>query len=299
MDDHLLQSAALQHIEQKEYKAKTKIISFIGTTPNIGTTLAALRHAYHIALQTSCKVGYICLNFKSSKLHRYFGLQHLDITLDELLPDLRQQNIHAYAYERTMYQPSNKVNMHILFGNRQRELAEYYTEDEIYYLIQMAKGHFDYLILDASAYWDNAGSFCSLQLADQIIVVTTDALSHFQEDMQKWFGAMSAYIQISIPNCSLLVIRQPYNYRSFSLQDIKAETNMMTIGEISFPSTIGPYLDRGALLEWMLQTSEGKEWCSSISQGLITPIHLKSKQNRQGDERNIWPWAKKAKQAIQ
>ena len=49
-----------------------KLITFIGSTPNIGTTLASFGVAHALALETSMKVGYLCLNLKSSKASSLF-----------------------------------------------------------------------------------------------------------------------------------------------------------------------------------------------------------------------------------
>src|SRR5690606_12616711 len=75
------------------------VITFIGTTPNIGTTLCAVTAAYRLAEITGQQVGYICLNFKSSKLHRYLGIDVPLATIDDLLPQLRSSSLSCSMLE--------------------------------------------------------------------------------------------------------------------------------------------------------------------------------------------------------
>src|SRR5690606_34102422 len=48
----------------------SKLLVFMGSTPNIGATLIAFGTAVELARGSEHRVGYICLNLKSSKLHR-------------------------------------------------------------------------------------------------------------------------------------------------------------------------------------------------------------------------------------
>ena len=70
------------------------IIAFVGTTPNIGTTVTALAAACRISQECGQSVGYLCLNLKSSKIHRYVGVDSPSATLDSLRPELKTDSLH-------------------------------------------------------------------------------------------------------------------------------------------------------------------------------------------------------------
>lgn len=73
--------------------AMAPIAVFIGTTPNIGTTAAAFAAAYRIAEASGKPIGYLCLNLKSAKIHRYLGIDEPLVTLDKLRPELRSYTL--------------------------------------------------------------------------------------------------------------------------------------------------------------------------------------------------------------
>lgn len=240
------------------------VITFIGTTPNIGTTLCAVTAAYRLAEITGQQVGYICLNFKSSKLHRYLGIDVPLATIDDLLPQLRSNSLSCSMLESAMQSAPHYPAVKILFGNRYREMAEYYSDQEVNQLIMLARQRFKHVILDSSAYWDNAGSICSLQQAEQIIVVTTDALSHFQEDGRAWFGRMSSFIELERLQFNALVVRQHRHNQSYRQQEIMNELDMNLLGEIELPPRLFQSLDEGELAGWLMQSNEGKQWMHSL-----------------------------------
>ena len=277
-------------------KNEPTIISFIGTTPNVGTTVAALRHCFHIAQFTMCRVLYLCFNLKSSKLHRYFGLTDPSISLDGLLPQLKTRQLSKDSFSKLLYQPTDKNEVYILFGNKQRELAEHYLEEDLLYLLDIARQQFDYIVIDANSYWDNAGSFVAIQSAHHIVVTTTDARSHFQEDFQRWFGTLSPHISIDIDSVYLLLIRQTFSDQHYSYKDIVAETNTSPYLDSTFPLSLFSYLDRGALLEWLLHVQEAKQWCAETCHTFLDPIHLSNLPSTYPSQpRLYWPWQRKGK----
>lgn len=286
-------------LEQEQEQPQPQVISFIGTTPNIGTTLAALRHCYHIAHHTMCKVAYICLNLKSSKLHRYLGVSHMHVTLDGLLPSLKNRQLSDATFMQLLYKPSPKHEVYVLFGNQQRELAEQYLEEDLHYLIELAKKHVDYIVVDTSSYWDNAGSFTALKSATHIVITTTDARSNFQEDFQKWFGAISEHLSIKLEQAYLLLIRQFYSDQHYSYKDIVSETNTTPYADSHFPTTVLSYLDRGELLEWLLQSQEAKGWFSDNCHALLNPAHLSHlPPSYQPLTRLYWPWQRNRQKQV-
>lgn len=268
------------------------VITFIGTTPNIGTTLCAVTAAYRLAEITGQQIGYICLNFKSSKLHRYLGIDVPLATIDDLLPQLRSNSLSSSMLDSAMYTAPHHPSVNILFGNRYREMAEYYSDQEVNQLIILAKQRFKYVILDSSAYWDSAGSICSLQQAEHIIVVTTDALSHFQEDGRAWFGRMSSFIELERSHYYALIIRQHRQSKGYRQHEIINELDMLLLGETELPLPLLDSLDEGDLVGWLTQSSDGKKWTYSLWYELLKKddksLVNQSKQMTWKKMRQLW-----------
>lgn len=239
----------------------SNVITFLGTTPNIGTTLIALATGVRLAEQTHKRVAYLCLNLKSSKLHRYIGVDEKRASLDELLPHLRNESLNQQLLHHAMHRYSSTLKLYILFGNRYRETAEYYGVEELTHLIETARKAYDYVLLDVSAYWDNAGTISALLEAERIVVATTDALSHFQEDYLSWIGVMGGHIQLDSKALFYAVIKhrgglyQPRHcYSQFAGEELPA---------VTIPFSLYEALDRGELKQWLKQRGEGSKWLSS------------------------------------
>ena len=265
-----------------------QVLSFIGTTPNIGTTVCALATAYRIVEVTECKVAFLCMNFKSSKLHRYMNIPPSQATVDELLPHLRTHSLTPTMLMNAMTISSSRPQLHLLLGNRYREMAEYFSDEDIGQLVATAKEHYDYVIIDCNAYWDNAGSLCSMQQADEIVLVTTNALSHFQEDTKGWYGTMSPSLGLSDKSVHALVIRQSKQYSGFTTQEIEAELQLKVIGDVLFPSSLFSSLDEGALDYWLTETSEGRNWLVGLSINLLPEQYTLKKQRAWKSVQMIW-----------
>lgn len=267
---------------------ESRVLSFIGTTPNIGTTVCALATAYRIVEATERKVAFLCMNFKSSKLHRYMNIPSSQATVDELLPHLRTRSLTSTMLMNAMTISPSRPQLHLLLGNRYREMAEYFSDEDIQQLITTAKEHYDYVIIDCNAYWDNAGSLCSMQHADDIVLVTTNALSHFQEDAKGWYGAMSHSLGLGDKCINALVIRQSKQYSGFTIQEIEDELQLKVIGDVLFPASLFASLDEGELDYWLTQTSEGRNWLVGLSINLLPEQYSLKKQRAWKSVQTIW-----------
>lgn len=273
--------------EQSSVKGKGKILAFIGTTPNIGTTVSSLSLAYRIAEITGAKVAYLCLNLKSSKLHKYFSYTP-HATLDELLPHLRNASMTEELLRNAMTSFDRDSHVSILLGNRQREMADYFNEDDISSLIMLSRECYDYVILDCNAYWDNAGSLCGLQLSDQIFIVTTNALSHFQEDADKWFKLLSVPLDIESKAIQAIIVRQHKQYIGYSTHEIQRELQLQVTGEVVIPLSLYKSLDEGSLQQWLTHHHEGKNFLLSIAVNIL-PNYAKGMKSK-----SYWSWPNKS-----
>lgn len=265
-------------------KPSCKLLTFLGTTPNIGTTLLAFASSVRIAERTGKRVAYLCLNLKSSKLHRYIGIDDPHASLDELLPTLRNESLSKEQLHHAMHRYHNQLELYVLFGNRYRETAEYYGVEELTHLIDTARKLYDYVLLDVNAYWDNAGTISALLETEALVLTTTEALSHFQEDYIAWTGMMGQHIQLSSKQLYHSVIKHRGLYHN---RDCKHQLPGQALPEVIIPPTLYEALDRGELKQWM-QTGEGSKWLTSYCKALIPETRYMTDKTKKNGYRLGW-----------
>ncbi|MDR6551926.1 hypothetical protein [Paenibacillus qinlingensis] len=233
-----------------------KLITFVGSTPNIGTTLASFGVAAMLAMETSKKVGYLCLNLKSSKLHRYLGREEHYFTLDGLRAELKAQSLTPERLLHVCDKPKEAHGLHILYGNMLREQAEFFTPSEIIHLLRVARGAFDICIIEVSAYWDNAATVSGLLEADSKIVVTTGDIAHFQEDFSRWIRQVGAVFGLQPHAFELMAVQTDRNAKQseFTIKDIRKETQLHLIGHVSRHGDALARCNQGKLMEMLNPT---------------------------------------------
>ncbi|MGI2297378.1 hypothetical protein [Paenibacillus sp. GXUN7292] len=234
------------------------LIAFIGTTPNIGTTVAAFAAAYRIAEQSKLPVAYLCLHLKSSKLHRYLGLDEPEQTLDKLQPELRAFSLTSRKLQQSMYKVQKLPQLSVLFGNLNRDQAEFYLPQHIEHLLSVARQTFSVIIVDAGAYWDNAATICAMRQASTKIIATTSALSHFQEDGKRWLIDIAPLYQVAPHEYECLTITYPWKNGGFQMKQVYKEMNLSPIGQFQLTESMYYQLDRGQYEQWLQKDKLGK-----------------------------------------
>jgi Flp pilus assembly CpaE family ATPase len=248
-----------------------KIITFVGSTPNIGTTLTSFGIAFRLAVETKASIGYLCLNLKSSKLHKYLGRDERIFSLDSLRAELKAQTLTAERLLQVSEPMREAPGLHVLYGNMLREQAEFFTAVEIEHLLCAARKAFDVCIVEVNAYWDNAATICGIVEADTRIVVTTGDMAQFQEDMNKWIRQVGSVFGLQSHAFELIAVQMGKGVSSdtLSIKDIRKETQMHIIGSLSRHNDAIAVLNRGKLAE-MLQTGHPMQAeVSAIAQKLI------------------------------
>lgn len=231
---------------------------FIGTTPNIGTTSAAFAAAFRLAELSGLSIGYFCLNLKSAKLHRFLGVEEPEVTLDKLQPELRSASLTTNRLRGAGYAVPGMANLKVLFGNLDREGAEFVGTQDIDHLLDVAGSAFDFVVLDVGAYWDNAATVCCMRRSDSRIVVTTPALSHFQEDGGKWIGGVSALFGIHPHQYDCIVMQSPWAKGGYGMKEICKELGCSPLGEFRLTDTMLGGFDRGEFGAWLKEDSAGR-----------------------------------------
>lgn len=171
---------------------------FAATTPNIGTTTIAIRHALLLAKRRERRVVFVCLNLKSSHAHTYFGLQP-SITFDQLLPDIQARCLTDERLEEALLQPVRTIpNLRLLCGNMQRECAEMVHTSDVAYLLNRIAMQADDIVIDVSAYVDNSATLYALTQPWTKYCVTTNAVHHFAHDFRAGIGRLQKMYRLPI-----------------------------------------------------------------------------------------------------
>lgn len=253
-----------------------QLLVFCGTTPNIGTTIVSYGTAVRLAQETEHSVAYLCLNLKSSKIHRYLGYDEPVDTLDGLRAELKSQSLIAEDLRRHMVQNRSVPRLYTLFGNQVREQAEYFTPEEIDYLLDIATACFDICVVEVNAYWDNAATVCAMLKADRRIIVTTQDLTHFQEDLQRWVRTIAPMYGIELFAFDLAITQHMKRKLSGRLQSkhIRKETGLSLLGLIQHYDDIQDYVNEGRLMEMFLGNHPMNKELSLFSNAIITLCQL-------------------------
>jgi Flp pilus assembly CpaE family ATPase len=232
-----------------------KIIAFCGTTPNVGTTLVSLASAMLLASDKSEKIGYFCLNLKSSHVHHFFSVTP-KFTLDRLHPEMQAQCLNEQRLMEVMEKPVKELpNFHVLYGNQYREMAERYTPSEISSLLHLATKLFSIVIVDVNAYWDNAATLQAWLQANEKVVVTTGKYTNFHIDWSNWFSHLRDTYNLNV-QANLVVVNQWQEQRAIhSLQDIARTMGIPKLTAIPYSSELDAHFMQGTLSKVIKQSS--------------------------------------------
>lgn len=277
--------------ETGERSRRNGIIQFIGTTPNIGVTVASFGTALFLSSISSKKVAYLCLNLKSSKIHAYLGDREPNVSLDSLRAELRSGSLTGERLLQLGKPQKSAPDLTVFYGNMQREQADYYTMEEIESLLQKANEAFDYCVVETSAYWDNAGTIGAMRHADQRLLVTTQQLSNFQEDWRRWFGTLSTALGLSADDFDLIVT-QTDPEALYRMKDVAQETGLTRIGELRKDRDLDRLLAEGRLIEAFHDSSPLGTDCRKLACTLLAvrgePYTANRRLSRYADGLSEW-----------
>lgn len=262
---------------------------FIGTTPNIGTTTAAFATAYRMAEASGKPIGYLCLNLKSAKIHRYIGVNEPLFTLDKLRPELRSCTLTPEKLRRAAYPVPGQPNLQVLFGNLMRDQAEYFTPEEAENLLTVAEQAFAFAVMDVGAYWDNAATICSIRRAGSRVLVTTPALSHFQEDGRRWIGQVSPLFGIAPEQYDSVIINGPSRKGGYQMKHICKELGTSAFGQLQLSEPVFSQLDNGTYAEWLKADTEGRQSMREPARAMMHRHGIRS----MASPVSVQPWYRK------
>lgn len=260
---HEIESLILDPHHAREQKQVGKSIMFTGTTPNIGTTVAAFGTALQLAKVTEQTIAYLCLNLKSSKIGQYIGNDDPPITLDQLRTDLKTTSLSPERLRQMARPVKNVPNLHVLYGNEYREQAEFYTPDDMKHLLQTVSETYDVCIIDVNAYWDNAATIVAALHADIKIAVTRNHRAYFQKDFNKWLLSSCSLIGLSPQSFDLFVTQ--YDENGYRLKDIRKDTGINVIGKMKRYAKLDSFADHGELIRFFESEEQVVRELSSLT----------------------------------
>jgi Flp pilus assembly CpaE family ATPase len=270
-----------------------KVVLFVGSTPNIGTTFVSFGTAVGLARQTTNTVGYLCLNLKSSKLHRYVGIERLAASLDHLRAELRSKSLRPERLKQYCETMRRLPNLHVLFGSTLREQAEYFTPEDVEHLLQTARSAFDVCVIEVNAYWDNAATVCGVLAADVKIMVTTGELTHFQEDIERWLRGLGPLFGLDPSSFDLVLTRLNKNEAAGGIRpkDIRKETGMNVIGKVYDYPGLTDSVNQGKVFDLFLGSHPINRDLQGVVDLLTTVCVLKRKAAAGVRKPRIREWA--------
>ncbi|MFE5323409.1 hypothetical protein ACFQ88_32480 [Paenibacillus sp. NPDC056579] len=149
----------------------SKVITAIGTLPQMGLTSSLLRIGTTLSRLSGIRVGILGLNGWNPGDS---GLNYSGKYLDELWGSLQGRQLQGGELRGKMQQIATGV--HYLAGNRDMKKLYYYHTDGISWLIEKARECFDLVLLDAGSYPDHALAAQSIHSADLLLVQTNQSL---------------------------------------------------------------------------------------------------------------------------
>lgn len=263
--------------DRPEQVESNNIVVFVGTTPNIGTTVSAYTTALLLAQQTMQSIAYVCLNLKSSKIHTYIGADQPAVTLDSIRADIKSYALSADNIKQYSMTSERVPNLSIFIGNMAREQAEFYNVEDIRHLLDTISQAFDLCIVEVNAYWDNAATICSLMYADSKIMVSTDQLGHFQEDITRWLGSVAPAYRLDPSSFDLLITQYGGRGNGIALKHIRKQTGMNIVGKLRKLDHLEELLNLGRIDELTVREPQVKKDLSGLTTMLTAIYKLEQK----------------------
>lgn len=225
--------------DKKETK-KGLIVSFTGTTPNIGTTFVALNTTIILSKRVDASILFLDLNLKSGKSEVHLGIDNPKVSIDAIFSEISSNNITNETFKRHSYHVNS--NLDVITGTKERERAELFEINQIDYLLDNARKYYDIVIVDVNPYWDNAATFQTLIKSDVKLLLTTPDLSNFQHDLNLWVKKVGSDMGIEVKRFDLIVNQSG---GTFNKRHISKETGMNVITEIPYYNEVRNSINLG------------------------------------------------------
>lgn len=146
---------------------KKKVISVWSPAGGTGASFTAINVARLLASR-ELKVALLDYDLKTPSIGIYFQAEDTIHCLDNVLPFTAGSGLSPSVLESNM---QKFENIHVLLGTNLPEQSHYIAMEGLEQIIEVAKGIFDYVVIDTHSTIDNAGTYVALKKADCVLVV--------------------------------------------------------------------------------------------------------------------------------
>jgi len=178
-------------------KERNKVITFFGADSKVGTTMIAQSVAEMLSKRTNLKVGLLFLGGHPSKTFFKSAAAGLDNIKVKLLNKILSSHELLGACV-------NQDNLYILPGNDYILDTRHYHPDHIEYLLELASGLFDVILIDAGYNIDSGMAIASLNSSSFKYLVTTQQTSA-RENFERIASQIFTILDIRVNEFLLLV----------------------------------------------------------------------------------------------
>lgn len=167
--DTQLYDHIVYHTFEQEKELSPRTIGFFGTHSGAGVSTTVMGIARDISQRVDEKVLVLSLNPWDPS--DYF-LNYQGKYLNDLKIDLKTGTLSPKKFSESVYF-YEKEGFYHLAGNRDIKMQRYFTVEEVFTLIELAKDMFDLVLIDAGCHFDNACYAQAFLSTDLKFLVTT------------------------------------------------------------------------------------------------------------------------------
>lgn len=224
------------------------VFVFLAPIGNIGLTTTVLSLADELSKNTDSKVAVLNLNAWDDGTDY---LQEPLFTLDQIKSRLTGRMFNSVDDFTSKFTHVNE-NLLVLAGNRDRRSERLYSVEEVQYLVRKASEVFDVVLVDVGSHLDNALSAATLDLADEILII-----SNQQDKAAKQFEQLyeSILMEYPITKKDLKLIMNNYQSRTYLPEAERIAKEM----DIELLATL-PFVENALLCEieqkWTILTDD-------------------------------------------
>lgn len=257
---HEIIERIIQHFLYDQKEDHRSVIAFQGTHSGVGVTSTLLSLAKVLSEMTDHKIAVLgCNAWEAGTQFMNYSGKFVDQLKNRLTNHLLSD---AELTESMMFQ-----GFYYLAGNRKSKLERLYTEDEIYFLIELARQTFDVVLVDAGCHVDNAMSLQALKSAGIRYLITTQQ----RKGLDRWRDLQS---EIKLVQDYVIINKYRKLPELFTPKMISDELNTTLLASIP---TLESYGDIAEMTHKNLvdfHFDEYNEVIKMLARGLISKLRL-------------------------
>lgn len=253
--EHIVQHFMVEHKEDQR-----QVVVFQGTHSGVGVTSTLLSLSKTLSDMTDQKIALLGCNAWDA------GTQFMNYSgefMDQLKSRMTNQLLTADELTAAMVHQG----FYYLAGNRKSKLERFYTEDEIQFLIELARQTFDVILIDAGCHIDNTMSLQALKSADIKYLITTQQ----RKGLDRWKNMQS---EIKLSHDYLILNKYRKLPELFTPKMISDELKTTLLASIPSLEAYGDIAEMTHKNLMDFHFSEYNEIIKMLAEGLISRLRL-------------------------